>query len=510
MQLTDIIITITPADGKTQVINAVSASAALAGQTSAIQQFSIDWQRPAGYAHQEPAGFSLELLGKSTLTRLLSWDAEIIVYAIIKGDPAPRRMIARGWITETARTPAPPIGYRVKVKCTNSLGRAAGTRIGSKPWTKHNALQRLAALNTASPIGPIAAVEAPPWDNGIRADLDVDSRSALDVLKNSVDPTVTLEESADGLIHSAVLTGSRVWWPNATSALTVTGITPHALRLSAHAVADSARIADRTSLLTHVTIEGKTPGEQQTKAGELPSYDTHAKSWFNAAYGRQSAEHRVTTDIIVYPEKPAPAPWAKWASGLVEAGANPGERLEAAEALSQLVDPLEAGQLIDISLRAQTYIELDDAPADVDPAQRVIAGQLTISSQRLSTASMSGAAGLQFKQAATIAESIASWQIPINARADMSAAQLQLQLTLEPTRLSGVSALSFDQLPPSQYLTFNRAGKTRINQLTYVNRVYSAPSRGIEIKSRRFLNVSQNARLADSRATIADYAYLPS
>lgn len=508
MRITDTIITITPPDGETTVINTSSAPAAREGHPSAIQKIDVRWSRPTGYAHQEAAGFSLELIGDDQLIKLLAWDTKITVYAIIEGDPAPRRMIALGWITETSRTPLKHVGYRIRVKCINAIGRAAGTRIGDTPWPKHTAIQRLTALNTASPIGALAAVEAPAWDTALRADLDVDSRSALDILRSSVDPTVVLEEAADGLIHSAVLTGSRVWWPTAFNDMAVTGKTPQTTKLDANTLADVPRVADRTSLLTHVTIEGKIPSDQTPTPGQPPSYDTHAKSWYNRAYGRQSTEHRVTTDIIVNPLQPAPKPWQTWAQGLVNAGANPGERLEATTALTNRLDPLDAAQLVDITLRAQAICEVENPPTDIDPAQRVIAGQLTITTNETKQDTHTATAALTFKEAAKLAEKISSWNIPINSHQTLKGARLGLQLTLEPTRLSGIDKFRFNELPNGAYITFNRAGKVTIDQLKYVNRVLQAPSTGATTKSRKFLLVAHYAAFNQTTATIAQYAYI--
>ncbi|MGK0541476.1 hypothetical protein [Propionimicrobium lymphophilum] len=509
MRIVDTIVTITPPHAETAVINTTSAPTAREGHPSAIQKIDVSWNRPTGYAHQEAAGFNLELIGNDKLIPLLAWDAKVTVYAIIDGDPAPRRMIALGWITETSRTPLKGIGHRIRVKCVNAIARAAGTRIGDKPWPKHTITQRLTALNEASPIGPIAAVEAPSWDNATRADLDVDSRPALDILHNSVDPTVVLEEAADGLIHSEVLTGSRVWWPNALNNMAVTGKHPEATKINANALENVPRVADRTSLLTHVTIEGKVPSDQPPSPGQLPNYDTHAKSWYNQAYGRQSAEHRVTTDIIVNPLKPASKPWQTWAQGLVDAGANPGERLEATRAITDRLDPLDAAQLVDITLRAQAFCEIENPPKDIDPAQRVIAGQLAITARETKQDNKSATAALTFKEAAQLAEKTSRWNIPINSRQTLKGARLDLQLTLEPTRLSGINKFRFNELPENAYLTFNRAGKTTIRQLAYVNRVLQASSTGATAKSRRFLNITRQAAFNQTNSTIANYAYLP-
>ncbi len=508
MKLTDLLIFVKPPQTRPAIINTASRDLLAAGIPSAVEKISLSWSRPSGYAHQSAGTMSARLVGDRHLIELLAWDSRIDLLAVIEGDPAPWRTLFIGWITQTARRRRADGLFDITASATNIIGRAAGTRLGARPWPVQSITARLTAINAASPVGPLAAVEAPAWDRQPRAALDVDSRAALDVIEATVDPTVTLEEGADGLIHSVVSVGSRVAWPTPTSELTVAGTLPQAIQLPADAVIDAARVANRTGLITHVSIEAKSLSpDDHPGPGELPKYEPHSKTWRNGALGRQSAEHKITTDAIAEATRPMPKQWEKYAQGLTTQGEHPGERLEACELIPARLEPLTAGQLVGIDTRAGIYIEIESAPDDVEPAQRITTGRLDIQAAA-SNEGHSGIAGLRFNQIPTPApKRLEDWSIPIDSGRTMKGAKIGLELDLEPTRLSGVTPLAFAEVPNDAYNTFSRAGQTTIAQLCYVNRIAEAPAATYHA-SRRFLTIATGARFNQTSATIAQYAYL--
>lgn len=508
MRLTDVLIFVKPPNEEPAIINTSSTGLLRSGYPSAIEAIKLGWNRPAGYASQAAASANLRMVGDEQLIGLLTWDARVDILAVIQGDPAPWRTLFIGWITQTSRTPARDGLFNIQVTLTNIFGRAAGTRLGARPWAQQSTAQRLTAINTASPVGPLAAVEAPPWDKQPRAALDVDSKAALDVIEATVDPTVTLEEAGDGLIHSVVSIGSRVKWPTAFNDLAVAGPIPEPVPLSASAVHDSARVTDRTGLITHVTIEAKSPSlDSRPKPGELPKYDSKSQTWYNSEHGRQSANHRITTDALVDAAAPMPRPWQIYAAGLATEGAKPGERLEQASLVPSRLDPLSFGKLTGIDTRAGAYIEISDAPSDVEIAQRPISGSLSIHADSKAEGD-SGVSGLRFNRLpAPAPKHLEDWQVHINSKQTMHSSRVELELGLEPTRLSGVNLLAFSEIPDSAFITFSRAGKATIRQLCYVDRILEAPAT-LERPSRRFLNVSIRAAFNQTTAKIAEYSYL--
>lgn len=506
MKITDVLIFVTKPGAEPVLVNTASRELLAAGYPSSIESISLAWSRPAGYAHQGAANASLTLFGDGELVDLLEWDSRVDILAVVEGDPAPWRILFVGWITETSRRRRGKL-FEITVNVVNVIGRAAGTRLGDKPWPAQDVRARLTAINAASPVGPLAAVSSLPWDKQLRAALDVDSRPALDIIEASLDPTSTLEESADGLIHAATSVGTLVSWPTATSNLAIAGIVPSAIKLPASAVHDAPRVANRTGLVTHVTIEAKSPSTDAPKPGELPKYDTNPQTWSNDKRGRQSAEHRITTDAIIPAGTPFPPAWVKYAQGLNSAGANPGERIESGKLIASRLEPLTFGTLTGIDTRAGTFLELADATEDVEISQRPIAGRLTIAAGSTAEGD-SAVSGLRFNRLpARAPKRLDAWQTEINSHSTMNGARVELELELEPTRLSGVDRFRFNEIPDSAYITFNRAEKATIAQLSYVNRVLAAPP-GATRASRRFLQVASRAALNQTTATIAEYSYL--
>ena len=146
MKLVDLILTVTPPGGQPTLINTGAIDLLQRGYPSGINRVTLAWSRPTGYANQTAATMTLNLVGDKKIINLLTWDARVALLAIIQGDPAPWRTLFIGWITETSRQRQDAKTFSTTVTVTNIFGRAAGTRLGDKPWPQQNIISRLTAI----------------------------------------------------------------------------------------------------------------------------------------------------------------------------------------------------------------------------------------------------------------------------------------------------------------------------------------------------------------------------
>lgn len=425
-----------------------TVATSLAGDHAvAVGDVTISWGQPTPRDQPEPGAIAFTLLVPDGALdeALLAYDTEIRIEATLNHWtgawtrwPADEpRILTRGWLTRWTRDTRRRLDGRrtYKITCIDILGRAAATNLAAAPWPANQTMQqRVAAINSASPSGPLVAlgsyVTVQPFDVDNAAALDVISRHAgiADVMVESA-TGITIERRPnqpalyDGGLHFFFGTGL--------------GIIP----VQADMIEDLGREMDRSSVVSEIGITAYWGTEP----------DRREVTYRNASAGYSSSRYSIDTDerigVGVNGVDQA-VRVAAWAQQLIAESLTPRRRLPAGHRLRLGLERVNDNllNLFLIFQRGRSQIlRIEDPPDDLDALQYVQGGTLTVTGLNMHLTITTAPAGLFGVRAMRYAD------LPRDSRRPRirGTATTNEGTTYRKTRISDTSVVSIAAWPAS-------------------------------------------------------------
>lgn len=365
-------LTVTP-PGRPSVVLSGSAP----DSPAAVDALTVTWSRPTGRSHAEPGTLKLSVLAPVGYDEAwATWDAEVIAEVLLDG--LVWFPVGRGWINtvsrRTIRRDAAP-AWLYAVDCIDVLGRANATRLAALPWPQHTRAQRAAAIDAASPAGPLLGSELGSW-SAITGDLvprDVDNANALDIIRRTTDPSSTAQEGEDGIVERR----PPAPWPTAASEdgryLRLLG-QRYVVELPANTIEDTGRTIDRTSRVDGVTLTYPTLDPDDGKWVE-----TSETIRATVTRGSASSLKLVTDELGLDTPTAAGQRLRSSLAGLLGESAAAARRLTSTPRI--IVDrltPADIRDLVEIRQRGNNLIRITPRPDDLDALHTVLGGELRI------------------------------------------------------------------------------------------------------------------------------------
>lgn len=347
----------------------------------AVGAVTISWGQPTPRDHPAPGSITFTLLvpDGSLDEAILAYDTEVIIEAeldVWDGAWGPWRQyildvgwiytrpLARGWLTRWTRgNRRRHDGRRAySVTCLDVLGRAAATKLAAAPWpASHDPAQRVAAINAASPAGPLLA----PGSYVTSEAYDVDNAAALDVIHRHCPIAFAACETVTGITtyrrpnKNPRYAGQELQF----SALGGVGLVP----VQADMIEDTGREMDRTSVVSDVGVTAYWASETQRRT---VTYRDPSAAYSSSRYTVDTDERIINSAEV-----------ASWANALISESRTAVRRIPPGHRVRLGLERVNAGlaDLFVLGPRSTARIlDIIDAPPDLDALQYVQGGTLTI------------------------------------------------------------------------------------------------------------------------------------
>lgn len=367
----------------------------LAGSNAvAVGDVEITWGQPTPRDQPDPGKIAFTLLvpDNSPAETLLAYDTEVLIeaeldtyYQASNGIGAWTQKIeyyptyntwwplGRGWLTSWTRTThRRPDGRRAyNITCIDIIGRAAATHLAATPWPNtHTPAQRVAAINAASPSGPLLD---PTALNITTEAYDVDNATALDVLGRHCPINILLVETATGIVPLTRPNRNPRYTGNELQFSVAGGV--NAITVQADMIEDTGREMDRTSVISEVSVNAYWGTETSRRE----------QTWRAPTAAYSSSRHNVDTDQRLDPTNLQPKV-ATWANGIIKESRTARRRLPAGHRIRLGLERPNNSltMLFLLGQRARNLmLKIQGAPPDLDPLQYITGGTLTIHNNTL-------------------------------------------------------------------------------------------------------------------------------